>query len=39
MIPGLATGFCPLTDNEMRDIQKSVKPFADPDLVSSSTMT
>jgi len=26
-------GFVPLTDNEMRDIQKSVKPFADPDLV------
>lgn len=26
-------GFVPLTDNEMRDIQKSVKPFADPGLV------
>jgi hypothetical protein len=26
-------GFVPLSDNEMRDIQKSVKPFADPDLV------
>lgn len=26
-------GFVPLTKNEMRDIQKSVKPFADPDLV------
>jgi hypothetical protein len=26
-------GFVPLTDNEMRDIQQSVKPFADPDLV------
>jgi len=26
-------GFVPLTENEMRDIQKSVKPFADPDLV------
>lgn len=26
-------GFVPLTANEMRDIQKSVKPFADPDLV------
>jgi hypothetical protein len=25
-------GFVPLTDNEMRDIQKSVMPFADPDL-------
>jgi hypothetical protein len=26
-------GFVPLTNNEMRDIQKSVKPFADPGLV------
>ena len=26
-------GFVPLTTNEMRDIQKSVKPFADPGLV------
>jgi len=26
-------GFVPLTNNEMRDIQKSVKPFADPRLV------
>ena len=26
-------GFVPLTNNEMRDIQKSVKPFADPDFV------
>jgi len=26
-------GFVPLTSNEMRDIQKSVKPFADPALV------
>jgi hypothetical protein len=26
-------GFVPLSDNEMRDIQKSVKSFADPDLV------
>lgn len=26
-------GFVPLSDNEMRDIQKSVRPFADPDLV------
>jgi len=26
-------GFVPLSVNEMRDIQKSVKPFADPDLV------
>jgi GNAT superfamily N-acetyltransferase len=26
-------GFVPLTDNEMREIQKNVKPFADPDLV------
>ncbi|MHB8882457.1 MAG: acyl-CoA N-acyltransferase [Thermodesulfovibrionales bacterium] len=26
-------GFVPLTPNEMRDIQKSVKPFADPGLV------
>lgn len=26
-------GFVPLTINEMRDIQKSVKPFADPALV------
>ncbi len=26
-------GFVPLTENEMRDIQKSVKPFADPGLV------
>jgi hypothetical protein len=26
-------GFVPLTENEMKDIQKSVKPFADPDLV------
>jgi hypothetical protein len=26
-------GFVPLSENEMRDIQKSVKPFADPDLV------
>ncbi len=26
-------GFVPLTTNEMRGIQKSVKPFADPDLV------
>ena len=26
-------GFVPLTDNEMKDIQKSVKPFADPGLV------
>ncbi|MBA4373460.1 MAG: acyl-CoA N-acyltransferase, partial [Thermodesulfovibrio sp.] len=26
-------GFVPLTVNEMRDIQKSVKPFADPGLV------
>jgi len=26
-------GFVPLTDNEMRDIQKNVKPFADPGLV------
>jgi hypothetical protein len=26
-------GFVPLTKNEMRDIQKSVKPFADPGLV------
>ncbi len=25
-------GFVPLTDDEMRDIQKSVMPFADPDL-------
>jgi hypothetical protein len=26
-------GFVPLTSNEMREIQKNVKPFADPDLV------
>jgi hypothetical protein len=26
-------GFVPLTDHEMREIQKNVKPFADPDLV------
>jgi len=26
-------GFVPLTENEMREIQKSVKPFADPGLV------
>jgi len=26
-------GFVPLTENEMRDIQKSVQPFADPGLV------
>ena len=26
-------GFVPLTDNEMRDIQKNVMPFVDPDLV------
>ncbi|NTW38065.1 MAG: acyl-CoA N-acyltransferase, partial [Syntrophobacteraceae bacterium] len=26
-------GFVPLSDHEMKDIQKSVKPFADPDLV------
>jgi hypothetical protein len=26
-------GFVPLTDNEMRGIQKSVQPFADPELV------
>jgi hypothetical protein len=26
-------GFVPLTRNEMREIQKNVKPFADPDLV------
>jgi len=26
-------GFVPLSDNEMRDIQKSVMPFADPELV------
>jgi hypothetical protein len=26
-------GFVPLSDNEMKDIQKSVKPFADPDFV------
>ena len=26
-------GFVPLTENEMRDIQKSVTPFADPGLV------
>ncbi|MFU8856629.1 MAG: acyl-CoA N-acyltransferase [Deferrisomatales bacterium] len=26
-------GFVPLSDREMKDIQKSVKPFADPDLV------
>jgi hypothetical protein len=26
-------GFVPLTLNEMREIQKNVKPFADPDLV------
>ena len=26
-------GFVPLTENEMKDIQKSVKPFADPGLV------
>jgi GNAT superfamily N-acetyltransferase len=26
-------GFVPLTVNEMREIQKNVKPFADPDLV------
>lgn len=25
-------GFVPLTENEMKDIQKSVMPFADPDL-------
>jgi hypothetical protein len=25
-------GFVPLSDHEMKDIQKSVKPFADPDL-------
>jgi len=26
-------GFVPLTENEMKEIQKNVKPFADPDLV------
>jgi len=26
-------GFVPLSEHEMRDIKKSVKPFADPDLV------
>ena len=34
MTPGLANwGFVPLTDNEMKDIQKNVMDFADPDMV------
>ena len=33
MTPGPANwGFVPLSDNEMRDIQKNVMKFADPDL-------